>query len=177
MLFPSLWKREPTTLDDRGHANEAGAQRCKSTMRSRTQFLGTAGKEAWEGKIRWLFRKLPATLPSAGKGIISHPLPDTTSILPTSDPDRKRTKILVQGHKQQQYLSAVPPQGHRTGTNSIPPSFLQAGRKTAWFLERLGFIKVGETSVERVTRTKKLNSFFLNTIPSAPASNKIQGLS
>lgn len=28
--------------------------------------------------------------------------------------------MLVQGHEQWQYLSAVPPQGHRTGINNIP---------------------------------------------------------
>lgn len=78
-------------------------------------------KGSLEREKRWLFSHLPVTFPSGNRRVISHlSLPDTISTLPTSNPERKRKKMLVQGHEQRQYLSAVPPQGHRTGINSIP---------------------------------------------------------
>lgn len=68
-----------------------------------------------------VIQPLPVTFPTGNTEVISHVSPpDTISILPTPNPERKRTKVLVQGHEQRQYLSAVSPQGHRTGINSIP---------------------------------------------------------
>lgn len=67
--FPSPWKREPTAPGDTGHGNDAGAQRCKPTVRSGTQFCSPARKETWEK--RWLFGPLPATLPDGARGTIS----------------------------------------------------------------------------------------------------------
>lgn len=127
VLFPSPWKMEPTTLGDRGHADDAGARRCNPALRSRTQFPGTAGKEAWEEKTDGYSGRCQQPYPMGPKGSFPILLQTAFPSLPTSDPDRSRTKMPVQGHEQWQYLGAVPPQGHRTGMENIP--FFPSGWK------------------------------------------------
>lgn len=89
-LFPPLWKREPTALSDTGTMQGLSTANppCRAESISQHHSKGSLGREK-----RWLFSQLPVTFPSENRG----PLPsllDTISILPTSNPERKRTKML-----------------------------------------------------------------------------------
>lgn len=83
-------------------------------------------------------------------GSISWPLPDTFSVLPTSDPGTDRTKMLEQGHKQRRYTSFPHPRDTRP---ELPTALLAAKLAGKQFASPRSC--VGETQAERVTRTKR----------------------
>lgn len=96
--FPSLWKREPT-LSDTGDTNDAGAaQHCKPSVQSRLHISAPQQRKPVNRK-EMVIQPAASNLSQWEHTDYLPSLPDTISIFPTSNPERKRTKMLVQGHE------------------------------------------------------------------------------